>query len=435
MMINSALPQPRFFGRWVVRAAFVLAMFGWGVGFYGPSIYLAEVISRTGWSLELVSTAVTVHFLFGAIVVANLPRVHARVGLAASITMGAVCTALGVFGWAVASQPWQLFVAALVSGSGWVMMGAVAVNAVIARWYAAGRPSALAKAYNGASIGGALFAPLWVALIQALGFSAAAMLVGLVTVTIVAGLSVAVFSQTPERLGQSVDGQALPSFDMPEATGSASGNHANAVRHHELSGSKLWRDRAFATLAMGMAIGLFAQIGLLAHLFKLLVPTFGAQAAGLLMGGGTACAIVGRIVAARMMTQFGDRRMIAAASYIMQALGSGVLLFAPAEMLWPIALGVVLLGAGIGNATSLPPLIAQTDFASCDVPRVIALIVAISQGTYAFAPAVFAMLLGTAAANGTIAIGHQGSLIFVTAMVIQLVAALVFLLGRRRALA
>ena len=47
----------------------------------------------------------------------------------------------------------------------------------------------------------------------------------------------------------------------------------------------------------------------------------------------------------------------------------------------------LLFGAGIGNTTSLPPLIAQVEFVTEDVARVIALIVAVAQGTYAFAPA------------------------------------------------
>jgi hypothetical protein len=76
---ENVLSQPKFFGPWVVRSAFVLAVFGWGVGFYGPSIYLAEVIGRTGWTLSLVSWAVTLHVLFGAVVIANLPSVYARV--------------------------------------------------------------------------------------------------------------------------------------------------------------------------------------------------------------------------------------------------------------------------------------------------------------------------------------------------------------------
>src|SRR3982074_1892348 len=52
-----------FYGWRVVGAAFVLAVFGWGLGFYGPPIYLHAVQEARGWPLALVSTAVTLHFL------------------------------------------------------------------------------------------------------------------------------------------------------------------------------------------------------------------------------------------------------------------------------------------------------------------------------------------------------------------------------------
>jgi hypothetical protein len=38
-----------------------------------------------------------------------------------------------------------------------------------------------------------------------------------------------------------------------------------------------------------------------------------------------------------------------------------------------------LFGIGFGNSTSLPPLIAQVEFVDEDVPRVVALIVAIAR--------------------------------------------------------
>ena len=417
----GVLPRPRFFGPWVVRSAFLLAIFGWGVGFYGPPIYLAQVMSQTGWSLRLVSTAVTVHFLFGAVVVANLPRAHARLGLPATTLLGAGLAGAGVLGWAVASQPWQLFVAALASGAGWVAMGAFAVNAIVSRWYAAGRPCALAKAYNGASIGGAILSPLWVALIQWLGFAGAAAAVGLVMFAVVACLSFAVFAKTPQCLGQLPDGGAAP----PPSPAAPAQRSASSVQPR----AALRRDRAFLTLAAGMAIGLFAQVGLLEHLFELLAPVLGAQAAGFLMGGGTACGIAGRMIAARAMVRIRDRRVIAAASYGMQAAGSFVLLAAQSGQAWLVVPGIVLFGAGIGNATSLPPLIAQTDFAARDVSRVVALIVAFGQGTYAFAPAVFGLLL--AAGSGAGAAGSHADWLFIAAGAIQLAAAAIFMAGRR----
>ena len=288
----AAPPQPRsFFGTHVVRAAFVLAIFGWGVGFYGPPIFLHAVVERTGWPLVTVSSAVTLHFLFGAAVVVNLPRAYRRFGVPATIVAGACVAAAGIVGWATAAAPWQLFVAALASGGGWVAMGAVAINAVIARWYERSRPIALAKAYNGASIGGVVFSPLWVALIASAGFLSATALVGIATVVVAAALAWFVFRKSPEQLGQ------LPDGDVP----GTSPINVESSDARPLPGRTLLRDRRFLTLAAAMAIGLFVQVGLIAHLFNLLAPAIGAQRAGVAMALATACAIGGRAIVARAL--------------------------------------------------------------------------------------------------------------------------------------
>src|SRR5262245_13821964 len=98
-----------FFGRRVLAGAFVLAVCGWGLGFYGPPIYLHAVQAARGWPLALVSAAVTAHFLVGAVVVANLPALYRRFGLAAVTKLGGLALAAGVLGWALAAAPWQLF--------------------------------------------------------------------------------------------------------------------------------------------------------------------------------------------------------------------------------------------------------------------------------------------------------------------------------------
>jgi len=159
-----------FYGWRVVAAAFALAVFGWGLGFYGPPVYLHAVREARGWSLALISTAVTVHFLFGAVVVANLPKLYGRFGVPTVTKAGAIALATGVAGWALACEPWQLFVATLLSGGGWVTMSAAAINAIVAPWFVRTRPAALASAYNGSSVGGVGFSPLWVAAIGFLGF-------------------------------------------------------------------------------------------------------------------------------------------------------------------------------------------------------------------------------------------------------------------------
>lgn len=406
-----------FYGWTVVAATFVLAMFGWGIGFYGPPIFLHAVQSARGWPVATVAAAVTVHFLFGALVVANLPRLYARFGIPAITRAGALALALGIAGWAQAGEPWQLFLAALVSGAGWVAMGAAAVNAIVARWFVRRRPAALATAYNGASIGGVVFSPLLVAAITQLGFGTAAAVVGVVMVAVVWVLAGRVFARTPAGMGQAPDGDSPDAPATPPSAADAS----------PLPGRLLWRDPGFLTLAAAMALGLFAQVGLLAHLFSLLVPALGAQNAGLAMGLATAAAIGGRTVVGWAMPAGADRRLVASASYGVQIAGSLALLAAAGTSVPLLLLGVVLFGAGIGNATSLPPMIAQVEFAKQDVARAVALVVAIGQATYAFAPAAFGLLRATTA-GVEVAIPA----LFLTAAAIQAAAIAAFLLGRPR---
>lgn len=409
-----------FFGWRVVAAAFVLAIFGWGLGFYGPPIYLHAVQGARGWSVPLVSTAVTVHYLFGALVVANLPRLHRRFGLPRVTKLGAISLALGICGWALAREPWQLFLATILSGGGWVTMGAAAINAIVSPWFVAGRPKALSTAYNGASVGGIIFSPLWVMLIGAFGFPIAAAITGFVTVAAVWILVDGYFSSSPAVMGQQADGGAAPATAVARRM-------ASAVA---LPGKSLWADWSFRTLAAGMALGLFAQIGLLAHLFSLIVPALGEQWAGIVMGLATASAIAGRTIVAWSMPADADRRIVAAFSYGVQIGGSLVLLLAGADNVPLIVLGVLMFGFGIGNATSLPPLIAQVEFAKDDTARVVALIVAIGQATYAFAPAAFGVLRELP--NLAPGLGlPETAVVFIAAAAVQATAIAAFLAGRR----
>lgn len=411
---SPASPSFHCHGNTVVRAAFVLALFGWGVGFYGPPVFLHAVLARTGWPLPLVSAAVTCHFLFGAAVAASLPAAHRRIGIPATTVAGAVLLAAGVLGWAAASEPWQLFIAAMCTGGGWVPMGAAGIHAMVSPWFADKRPLALAKAYNGASVGGMVFSPLWAAWIDRIGFPATAILVGLVMVTVVLSIATRELARTPAEPARDHDSLA------PAAEAALRGYNGNAAPPL----TTLWGDRRFLTLAAAMALGLFAQIGLISQFFALLAPVLGAQQAGWAMAVATGCGMAGRFIMAWLLARHADRRRAAAASYTVQAAGTLLLWWAGAEHTALLAGGAMLFGLGIGNATSLPPLIAQAEFAPADVPRVVARSVALSQALYAFAPAVLAgLLLG--ATPATSAPGPANGGYFFVLVLLQVAAAVV----------
>ena len=166
----------------------------------------------------------------------------------------------------------------------------------------------------------------------------------------------------------------------------------------------------------------------MAHLFSLLTPVLGARQAGIAMGLVTVMAITGRTVLGWTMPVTADRRLIACASYAAQLAGSVVLIAAAGTSAPLLLLGVALFGVGFGNATSLPPLIAQVELAKDDVQRAVALIVGISQGAYAFAPVLFGLLRATDLSTGG---GDIGTYAYVLAALAQALAIAAFLAGRR----
>ena len=409
-----------FFGWHVVGAAFVSAVFAWGISFYGPPIFLQVLHASHGWAISVISAAISVHFLFGAAVVANLAVLHRRFGIVVVTRAGGLLTALGLLGWAFAREPWQLFLAAPVSGSGWAMTSGAALNAMVAPWFVRRRPAALSMAFNGASMGGVLFSPLWVALIVRLGFPTTAVVVAAAVTLVLWILAGRYFGRSPAAMGLAPDGDAT---DLPEP----------AVRTRSRVAavplSRPWRDWRFVTLAGAAALGLFAQIGLVTQLFSVLVPTPGEAGAGVTMGAATACAIGGRLLLGLMMPPGADRRIVAAGNVALQAMGSVILLCAGSSV--PLLLlGCGLFGLGLGNVTSLPPLIAQAEFNPTDVSRVVALVTAISQAGYAFAPAIFGLLRDLGSSGNRASWPGGAALLFAAAGLIQIAAAGTVLLGR-----
>src|SRR5258708_14203524 len=68
--IAGAETSPRYEGWRIVGVCFLVATFGWGLGFYGQSVYVAELHRLHGWPASLISGGTTFFYLFGALLVA-----------------------------------------------------------------------------------------------------------------------------------------------------------------------------------------------------------------------------------------------------------------------------------------------------------------------------------------------------------------------------
>jgi len=404
-MIRAA----RFQGWSVVWVAFTVAAFGFGIGFYGPAVFLQTLHTTKGWSIATISTAITVHFLLGAAIVTYLPEVHRVLGIANATILGALLSGIGILGWASATAPWHIFVAAIFSGGGWAVTSGAAINAMIAPWFDRDRPKALSHAFNGASVGGVIFTPLLVWLIAELGFQSAAMAVGLAMLVVVGTLAHLYLRHGPADFAVAADGNPMAA---------AAACHDFTVR---LSRATLLKTKEFATISAAFALALFAQVGVLAHLLSRLSPEFGPRGAAAAVSLTTISAVAGRMLLGWLLGEH-DRRHAAAAFLLIQSVGVGLLCVGSAVP--ALLVGCILFGLGFGNAVTLPALIAQKEFRPADVATVVALVVAINQAVFALSPAILGSLRQISASY---------VLPFCVAGVVQVAAALVVLVGAGRA--
>jgi MFS family permease len=157
----------------IVAVCFVVAIFGWSFGFYGQSVYVAELHRLHGWPASLISSGTTFFYLFGALLVVFVSEAIRIFGprnclLAGVVTMAAAVVLLGQV-----TTPWQLYAADAVLAFGWAGTSLGVITNTLGLWFDKKRGMAISLALNGASFGGILGVPLLVAAIGRLGFSGA----------------------------------------------------------------------------------------------------------------------------------------------------------------------------------------------------------------------------------------------------------------------
>ncbi len=402
-----------FFGWYVVLACFFIALFAWGLAFYGNGVYLAALRARHGWSTALIASATTAFYLVGAALLTVVSTAIERFGPQRVVLLGMMALSAGVLALAVVTAPWQLYVAYLAMAVGWATMSLTAITTILAAWFVRRRGFAISLALNGASAGGILVAPALVYLTGSRGFATALIAVVAAMLLILVPLVTLCVRRRPEDLGVGPDGDPSPPGDgraRPRSPAAgASGQRAAALR-----------DVGFWTIAIPFAFGLTAQVGFLTHQIAFLTPALGTGGTGLAVALTTGAAVAGRVGLGLVVDRL-DQRLTTAAAFGSQAVALLVLAVAGE----PVALYLACLGYGlsVGNVITLPALLVQREFAPAAFGTVIGLVMALSQVTFAFGPG----LLGLAR---DLSGNYDAALALCIAL--KVAAALIVLGGRRR---
>ncbi|HST74153.1 MAG TPA: MFS transporter [Acetobacteraceae bacterium] len=402
---TRSAPRTEFRQHWpAVLACFATAIFAWGFGFYGQSVYLAELQRAHGWSSSLISSATTAFYLMGALLLTRVHAVLDRVGPRVLLVGGVVLMGGGAVLLSRAEQPWQLYPAAAIMALGWACSSSTAITTVLAIWFDRQRGLAISLALNGASAAGFTVAPALVALSSRFGLAQAVLDVVLVGVAVLIPLIL---------LGIGRGRQPMAAGQAPAAP-VADGRAAYADAREAL------RSRHFWSVAIPFSLVLAAQVGFLVHFVAFMMPRLGSGGTATAVSIAAGAAMLGRIALGLVIDRLHQRR-VSAISFASQAVALGLMLALPErpEVLYG---GALLFGLSVGNVITLPSLIVHREFAGRSFGLVIGLSTAIGQFTFALAPALLGVLRDLAGGYGPV---------LVVCMALELAAAATILRGGR----
>ncbi len=334
--------------RWqIVGALFAMMMFSSGLGFYNQSVLLEALTRERGLTVFAASLAPTIFFAvsgFAGLGVANLiERIDARWSVAGGV---AICAAALVAIGRVETTV-QVYSAFAVFGFGFSATNMLTASTVVTRWFARRRALALSVVFTGLSVGGIAVAPFaaWVVgeygLRRGTEVVAAAYVLGI--------LPVSLWRLIPyprgemDRAGE-FEGGEEPGVDAREA----------------------FRSRYFAGVAGTFFFGLMAQVGAIAHQFRL-VSVHEPGVAGLAVSVLAASSVVGRLASGALLSRIPYRGfaliMLTLQGFTLLAMGSSTgaagLLFTSSAF-----------GLTIGSFLMMQPLLLAEAFGARSYARI-----------------------------------------------------------------
>jgi predicted MFS family arabinose efflux permease len=360
----------RYEGWRIVVVCFLVATFGWGLGFYGQSVYIAELHRLRGWPASLISAGTTFFYLFGALLVVFVSEAIKAFGPRNCLLVGIFAMAAAAVAIGHADAPWQLYLADAVLAFGWAGTSLGMITNTLGLWFDSKRGMAISLALNGASFGGIIGVPLLVAAIDRFGFSGALLAAAIAMLVLMVPVILIFVGQPPRRTS------AVPSAE------------ADAPSPIRIRAQAL-RDIAFLSVSIAFALVLFAQVGFIVHLIAFLDPVIGRSGAAIAVALLTAMAVAGRVLFSTVIDRL-NQRLASAISFVSQALALAIIINSHNEAVLIAACG--LFGFSVGNLITLPSLIVQREFDSRSFGVLVSLLTAINQVTYAFGPGVIGVL-------------------------------------------
>jgi MFS family permease len=269
-----------FYGWYVVGAIALVLTTTSGLGFYNLSVLLDAFVRERGFPVALASGATACYFVGSGVgsVLAGwlIDRVDPRIVVIVSTVLSALLIAcLGIL-----TAPIQLYLFHLLFGLCYGCGGTIPNITTVARWFEARRSLAISIASTGLSLGGIVITPFSAYLIEQHGIAVAAPWLALALVVGVVPVTAFIVRPSPQAMGLAPDGVLPAGSGVPVAAAPRS------------SFAEARRSRFFAGVAAAYFFVMGAQVGAIAHIYRLAKIGGGGDIAALavaLLAGASVC--------------------------------------------------------------------------------------------------------------------------------------------------
>lgn len=370
---------PVFYGWYVVAAVFIIHTVSCGLIFYNLSIFLKAFVAEGGFSVSAASNATAIFFVSSGITGLAVGWLLDRYDPRWVVTAGALISASVLASAGHVTSLWQLYGFYVLFGVGNAAVAVIPGMTIVARWFNRQRSKAIAYASTGLSLGGIIFTPLSAGLIERYGLMDAAYWLGLILVLGVVPVALVILRASPEAIGQSPDG------DPPRR--SADGT---LLPPDGVSFEQAMRSRFFVLCTSAFVFSMMAQVGSLAHQFRLVSTRTGDDhVAALAVSVMAAASIAGRLVGGFLLSHVASKTYLYAI-FVLQALS--FLLFAFVDGIVGLFIASVIFGTTVGNMQMMQPLIVAEAFGLKAYARILSMSQMITTCANAAGPALLGFL-------------------------------------------
>lgn len=378
MQLPSGLnPSRVFYGWYVVYAIGLVMTTTAGLAFYNLPVLLDAFVSQRGFSVSVASNATAVFFVAAGVAGVFAGQLVDRFDPRYVIIGAATTSSLALLSIGVLTETWQLFAFYAVFGFAYGGCGLVPTTTLVARWFDRRRALALSIASTGLSLGGVIFTPISVLLILKLGLTGAAPWIALAFFLGVVPATYWIVRASPRVMGLSPDGE-----EHDERTG------PKPVPHH-IPLAQVWRSRFFIAVAAAFLFSLGAQVGGIAHVYRLANTRVGVETATTAVALLAISSLGGRLVVGWLLLWISSRTMTFLL-ILSQTLALAVLAFAQGANF--ILIAVTLFGLNSGSMLMMQPLLLAEAFGVRDYGRIYSISQLVGVFGYALGPALAGFL-------------------------------------------